>query len=356
MDDKKKILELQQELLSRDRVISHQMMTIQKQGTMIASPAKHHPNTTPPYRLQENRPFSTPRGPHRLPPPSYGLAGKYTDPRHPRTAHPDFSQPLTENVPKFGQPRLGDNLSNLHERLNNLAEPRPSNPVAREVALYQPASKPVQASGYNPQGLIPFPRPPQSSLTSGLDIVPSSMFPLPVPSTGHPQSGVLYQADQRQWQPSAPTPKHVFVQQPQHAGPTIQPPNLAQQLPNISGPNVKSGWQGPDSLLLKQIVDLFSMVERYCYSHANFPSATKDGRCAQSIKDKLMNASSTSTAHVLLNTPYTRYLMIAAIVNGWLCKHILKPTCFMGFSEVVDKNIAEARAQIYQCESSSLLF
>ena len=107
-----------------------------------------------------------------------------------------------------------------------------------------------------------------------------------------------------------------------------------------------------DPIFAESFQNLFAMAETFSYAHVNFPSSIKDARLADSIKERLMKASSPSSAFNLMSNPQTRYFLVARIINAKLCKMILDVSCFEGFDRESDGKIAQYRGHLYQCLSS----
>jgi hypothetical protein len=94
---------------------------------------------------------------------------------------------------------------------------------------------------------------------------------------------------------------------------------------------------------------LFTMSERYAFSHINFPSSAKDGMLSSYVKGKLEQVAGKSAGNLMSNGQ-TRYHIIARVMNQWVCKHILRRCCFSGLDQDVDKSIEMHTNSIYQSE------
>jgi hypothetical protein len=94
---------------------------------------------------------------------------------------------------------------------------------------------------------------------------------------------------------------------------------------------------------------LFTMSERYAWSHINFPSSAKDRMLSTYIKGTLTQVAGEATGN-LMSTGQTRYHIVARVINQWICKHVLTRSCFGGLDHDVDKKIEMHAGSIYQCK------
>jgi hypothetical protein len=92
---------------------------------------------------------------------------------------------------------------------------------------------------------------------------------------------------------------------------------------------------------------LFTMSERYAFSHINFPSSAKDAMLSSYIKGKLELVAGKSAGNLMSNGQ-TRYHTVARVMNQWICKHVLRRTCFNGLDKDIDANIEMHAGSIYQ--------
>ena len=96
--------------------------------------------------------------------------------------------------------------------------------------------------------------------------------------------------------------------------------------------------------------DFIHMAEMYAYSHVNTPSTHRDNAMAQELKQRLMNAASTTTAFQFMQTPFTRYQLVCKLMLQYCFKVIFRHDTFAGFDHEADQIIKSCKEQIYQCE------
>jgi hypothetical protein len=96
------------------------------------------------------------------------------------------------------------------------------------------------------------------------------------------------------------------------------------------------------------------MAEVYAYSHVNMPSTHKDNAMPQEVKQRLMNAASTTSAFQLMQTPFTRYQLVTKLILQYCFRVILRHDTFAGFDPEIDQIIESCRNQIYQCKSLTI--
>jgi hypothetical protein len=234
-------------------------------------------------------------------------------------------------------------------------------PVPRSV---QPAYNQVQ---YQQRSNVPQPFYQQH-------ILPPLVNPFPAPLPGTLGYGLT--AEQRA-QPCTPTQatkqpygdypvKNQFSQsspQPPQSQPPLTNPSYFSQSSFPTTPRYEAPRPNPAmSMALVKVTNtaqdlgfstrfegLFTMSERYAFSHINFPSSTKDSMLSSYIKGKLTQVAGESTGNLMSNGQ-TRYHVVARVINQWICQHILTRSCFGGLDQDVDKNIEMYAGSIYQCK------
>jgi hypothetical protein len=122
------------------------------------------------------------------------------------------------------------------------------------------------------------------------------------------------------------------------------------------GELVHANDEAADHGFARKLAYLFRMAERYCYSHMNFPSASKDAQLPAHIKERLMKAATRESAHQLGSTGSTRYLLMTKVILQWFAKHVFTQSLFAGFDNEADCRIAACKDQIYQGRSFLAFF
>jgi hypothetical protein len=135
---------------------------------------------------------------------------------------------------------------------------------------------------------------------------------------------------------------------PANRGPRNPGPDTPSQADRGSTPLVGMEEATPTYKFETAIQNLFSMAERFCFSHMNIPSSAKDGLLHETIKDRLMKAASRETAHQIAATGATRYFLMAKVVIQWIIKHVCKTSLFAGFDPDADVRIARLKDSIFQ--------
>jgi hypothetical protein len=150
-----------------------------------------------------------------------------------------------------------------------------------------------------------------------------------------------------------PSQSQLSSNKPSYSSRSSYPATLQQQAtkptPPMSTALVKVTNTAQDLGFPAKFEALFTMSERYACSHINFPSSAKDGILSSYIKGKLELVAGNSAGNLMSNGQ-TRYHMVARVMNQWICKHILRRTCFSGLDKEVDANIEMHAGSIYQSE------
>jgi hypothetical protein len=100
--------------------------------------------------------------------------------------------------------------------------------------------------------------------------------------------------------------------------------------------------------------DLLHKAEMYAYDHANVPSTHKDKQMPEHVKERIIGAASLTTAFNLMQTPYTRYMLVAKIIIQYLVHTVFRRDTFQGFDREADNMINNCLGQIYKCERTIL--
>jgi hypothetical protein len=100
----------------------------------------------------------------------------------------------------------------------------------------------------------------------------------------------------------------------------------------------------------KMFGEVMSMSQMYAFNHVNTASTHHDNAMPQSCKQLLLNAASTTSAFLLMQTPFTRYFLVNKVILQFIIRTILKHDTFAGFDVQADQKIESCRNQIYQSE------
>lgn len=258
-------------------------------------------------------------------------------------------------------------------------QPKPTPPSG---LAYQPPTGPRSASqfgygppqwnnpGYQPSQMLP-PPPPQPQFGQHATVNPfgspeprpqssRSGFPPTSKHSSHssrsnpqsdPRRSMVMQGNQ-----FTPSPQHARQphQIPQYQG--HQPPSYSsypQNQPSSAPSPLLGGHVGQFKTTFENVVN---MAQKYAFAHVNTPSTLKDKEMPQAIKDRLMNASTMTTAFQYMSSPLTRYFLVTKVMVDWILRNILVHDCFRGLDAAVDQTIDDMKNQIYQTTPAQVKF
>lgn len=92
--------------------------------------------------------------------------------------------------------------------------------------------------------------------------------------------------------------------------------------------------------------ELWAKTELFGQIHANTPNAFKDSHLDIRVKDYVMSVSDKHGASSLLDSPATRFFLVAKAINFFLAREVLKTTMIRGFNDQVDAEILSLKEQI----------
>ncbi|EXJ68456.1 uncharacterized protein A1O5_08248 [Cladophialophora psammophila CBS 110553] len=294
--------------------ITRQQITIKTQSEAIANPKQHYATPTP-NRFGGNQQY----GPHPnlpLPPPpppppifTTGNAITYTQP------HPAMPAPSQPQQPSSTPSPFDDSGA---RRSNALPTSQSQGPQ-----MHHPQPTPFRPSGHvNEFGS---PEPARSYNTNfTMKTTPTG------PSSGTPASASAARMHTRGM------PSTALQQQPQM-------PAFPSPIALVFGPHLVVS-----DAVVQKFGNVIHMAEVYAFSHVNTPSTQKDNAMPQEVKDRLMRASSTTSAFQFMQTPYTRYMLVNKIIVQFIIRTILKHDCFTGFDPEADRVIENCKSQMYQ--------
>ena len=355
----------QSELAEKELRLSQAKDTIKHQSDAIQNPRGTSRFTTP-HHSDENKPLLTGHSSSRAPPPRFDLSGTISQPRHPQVNQHGYNQVLPQTLPKHCQQSLRPLSSN--STIHPPSSPLPSQPNLNfyEPGLFQPQSVYQNTNFTHPAQSQRAKKPTHQPYTTG-----GSTTTEPYPSNSSlyrdrsKPSHIPHMNSQSSTNSSTPNPiQRRANPQGNYSGPrsyqtsrvSSQPEQpVASPNPQISMALVRVAEPSYDPGFAAKFQTLFTMADRYAFAHVNFPSSTKDSWLNSSIKDRLTKASLPVSPYSFMSNAQTRYLMVAKILNGWICKHILKATSFKGFDKEADARIDHNRNQIYASKSSSFL-
>ncbi|KAJ9632927.1 hypothetical protein H2204_007495 [Knufia peltigerae] len=106
----------------------------------------------------------------------------------------------------------------------------------------------------------------------------------------------------------------------------------------------------------EQFACVFGMVEKFSWSHVNFPSSHGDNQLNRHIKERFLQAAAPTQAFPLMTSPATRYLLVAKVINAWIQDKVLRADSFRGFNANIDSMIDDAKNQVYQSTPAQVKF
>lgn len=99
--------------------------------------------------------------------------------------------------------------------------------------------------------------------------------------------------------------------------------------------------------LSKAFSELFDHVVEFAYIYVNVPSTQADSNLSQELKQRLMNAATKTTAHKIMSSQNTRYLLIAKIILSWIQSNVFAEIAFVGLDKSIDDAIIDTRKKIF---------
>lgn len=102
-----------------------------------------------------------------------------------------------------------------------------------------------------------------------------------------------------------------------------------------------------EAMVAKMFADLFDHVADWAYRYANTPSTQADSSLPQNLKQRLMNAATKTTAHKIMSSQSTRYLLVAKVIISWIQSNVFKESAFSGLDKNIDETTNETRKKIF---------
>lgn len=334
-DLERRCQQLQRKQAELEEELARCKITIQTQSQIIQKPA----SAQKPFarRHFENlNPYPTPGlCPGPIPPPAFDPSGTIT------TAKNALRQSTSFNSMSPRQPSYG-----------NQSVPRPAQATCKQ-AQYQQGSnvpQPFHQQHISPPPMNPFPTSLPGTLGHGLIAEQRAQQLTPTQATKQPHNGyhVRNQLSQNAHEPpqSQPCSKKPSNSS-QSPCPAISQHQAPRPTPAMSTTIARVINTTHNLSFATKFEALFTMSERYAFSHINFPSSAKDGMLSSYVKGKLEQVAGKSAGNLMSNGQ-TRYHIIARVMNQWVCKHILRRCCFNGLDQDVDKSIEIHANSIYQ--------
>jgi hypothetical protein len=311
----------EEEMRRMSDMIEQQKRTISVQSETIANPRQGHPG---PYETPHRSGGSQRRGtPSNYPPPPQPFyeQGTILPPTQLANFVPGYGGPPQEPFPSpFGggpngqfrpPPRPSTTTPQRQIRGNEYGSPEPLVQSFSQMNLNQvPTSSARQsAHGSNPR------------INSG------------------PHSASRLHSRNMSTMVSGPWQAIVPYNEPEQTMAMIKATNIAKLEP------IRRGFS-----------NLLHKIEMYAYDHANVPSTHKDKQMPEHVKERLIGAASLTTAFNLMQTPYTRYMLVAKIIIQYLVHTVFRRDAFIGFDREADNMINNCLGQIYKCECRCFVF
>ena len=133
----------------------------------------------------------------------------------------------------------------------------------------------------------------------------------------------------------------------------IRPTDAVAPSPQPGTALVPPASGGAPNPIVVKFAEFIHMAEMYAYSHVNTPSTHKDQEMPEAAKDRLKNASSTTTAFSFMQTPYTRYTLVTKVILQYSVRFILTHDAFAGFDLDADREIKRCKDLMYQSKCST---
>lgn len=132
--------------------------------------------------------------------------------------------------------------------------------------------------------------------------------------------------------PQTPTPSESVVSKPRSTkeGAVMSCPSTSKE-----------------AISTKAFSDLFDHIVEFSYYFVNVPSTHADSNLPQELKLRLMNAATKTTAHKIMSSQSTRYLLIAKIIISWMQVNVFREQAFFGLDRSIDEAIIAARKKIF---------
>lgn len=324
-----KIRNQEEELRQKNIRICQQQQTIQIHSEEIAkSHTRFKKFESTPIRYPSQQGLAN-RFQNQIPPPSYDQVG----------------QPAIATVPHY-RTKWGDVPQDQH-----CQDPYRVNSRGHDVfnscnisASHSPeytSQRFMDATG----SPIPHKRARNLNLANGQDTAPGSAFTTP-PKTAPTTDNIR---DVR----LTPTTSHGSGQIPI---PPVPPQTPDRSDSVVSKPrSTKDGAITPfgssnskQARLSKVFSDLFDHAVEFAYYYANIPSTQADSHLPQALKKRLLGAATQSTAHKIMSSQNTRYLLVAKVIILWIEDKIFKRGTFPGLIKDIDHTITETQKKIFK--------
>jgi hypothetical protein len=317
---KQKLRETEEEMTRLNETIEKQKMTIKNQSEAIANPKQHFPTPTS-HRYGVN-PYG--QGNLALPPPP----------------QPIFADAAPMNTPGTQPGPLHSSGPLSHERQNSspFSAPRkqqpirqPQGPQAHQTATPFRQTRNVNDYG-SPEAIM------HTFANRGISNTPAGSSnrgnETPGSSTRHHNHAMPSHATQ-------PSPAPTF--NPANGMALVRAPDMGPTVAGIA-----------PSEIARKFGEVLHMTETYAYSHVNTPSTQKDNAMPQEVKQRLLNAASTTSAFQFMQTPFTRYMLVNKVILQFVIRTILKHDTFAGFDPRVDQVLENCKNQMYQSKWPTL--
>ena len=331
--------QLQRKQAELEEELARCKVTIQTQSQIIQKPQSgHKPHPQQPLDNKNTYPVPSPH-PKPVPPPKFDPSGTIA------TAKNALSQSNSYNSIPQALQSYGSELARTQSVHNK-------GPYQQGNTFPQP----FHQQDISPPSQNPYPPSLPGTLGYGLSAEQRAQPLTPNHTTNQslgyhvPNKPSQNSYQQSHSQPSSNKPSytshssHAAIPQQQAMKPT---PSTSTALARVTN-------TAQDISFAAKFEALFTMSERYAFSHINFPSSTKDGMLSSYVKGKLEQVAGSSAGNLMSNGQ-TRYHTVARVINQWISKHVLRRTCFSGLDKDIDANIEKHASSIYQskCEYRS---
>jgi hypothetical protein len=334
-DLQRRCQQLQRKQAELEEELARCKITIQTQSQIIQKPSSAQ-MPFPQQQFENRNSYPTPGlCPRPIPPPLFDPSGTIA------TAKNAIGQSTNFNSMQPRRPSYG-----------NQPAARPVQATYNQVQYQQGSNvpQPFHQQHISPPPMNPFPTSLPGTLGYGLTAEQRAQPQTPTQAIEQPPGGyhVQNQLSQNSHQPrqSRPCSKKPSYSS-QGSCPAIPQHNASRPTPAISMALVRITNTAQDLGFATKFEALFTMSERYAFSHINFPSSTKDGMLSSYVKGKLEQVAGMSAGNLMSNGQ-TRYHIIARVMNQWICKHVLRRSCFGGLDRNIDQNIETHAGSIYQ--------
>ncbi|ETI23917.1 hypothetical protein G647_05724 [Cladophialophora carrionii CBS 160.54] len=311
---KRKLRETEEEMKKLHETIEKQKMTIKTQSEAIANPKQHFPTPTS----------------HRYGGNQYGQASLALPPP-PQPIFADTA-PMTTPSSQSGPMRPSGPLPHQRQTPSPFSAPRSQQPIRQPQGpqVHHTVTPFRQTRSVNDYGS------PEAMMHSfanlGLSNTPVGSAnrgnETPSSSTRHHTRGIPSNVTQ-------PSPAPTF--NPANGMALVQAPDMGAAVAAFA-----------PSEIARKFGEVLHMTETYAYSHVNAPSTQKDNAMPQEVKQRLLNAASTTSAFQFMQTPFTRYMLVNKVILQFVIRTILKHDTFAGFDPRVDQAVENCKNQMYQ--------